>query len=502
MQNWKKALLTATGTFLTYTSIAFGIGCKPNPVINYAKEKNLPNAVVREFKSFGEDGIMDENEKALIEEYASLPKSLQISEKVLNYLKEISLDKKVTNHELYSFSDFDRDGLKNSEELKYGTDLFSNDTDKDNLTDKDEVLLYKTNPLIKDTDKDGLTDWEEVIIYKTEPLIPNPAVRYAFDKNFEFYSTRIDVLKGFEKDGVLDDNERWLIDIIPNHAEFDKLAKVVQKDGKTDDREKEFFNLAIEYYPKLNQLFPGFYGEIAYIPTLSTIEEEDIKAVKNILQLATNPKYKVAFESMLKEGVPRKRKYSTPLEALFWIAYDDGLKPYDLEYYSLENLITKAWRNTTTSNNYKSERWKDFDEVIDRLNSPYLVNIWVRDNLAYDFTKAKSDKPLIQYVLQGKKGVCRHVAAFATECLTQAGYKVKNFTVLWEDAGGHTIAVEEREKELWIVMDFRESGPIGIKGPYKSYDDIARYVAGLKRIRSTFIEDNYRLLARNSEPYR
>jgi hypothetical protein len=58
--------------------------------------------------------------------------------------------------------DSDGDGLPDSLEIELGTDPFSPDTDKDGLTDGDEVLIWKTNPLNPDTDGDGYLDGDEV----------------------------------------------------------------------------------------------------------------------------------------------------------------------------------------------------------------------------------------------------------------------------------------------------------------------------------------------------
>jgi len=46
------------------------------------------------------------------------------------------------------------------------------DSDKDGLTDWDEVNIYKTNPEKPDSDDDKLTDWEEIFLTRTDPLKP------------------------------------------------------------------------------------------------------------------------------------------------------------------------------------------------------------------------------------------------------------------------------------------------------------------------------------------
>jgi len=67
--------------------------------------------------------------------------------------------------------DSDGDGLSDAQEAEIGTDPLDPDTDKDGLTDGEEVNKYKTDPLNPDTDYDGLTDGnDEVHKYRTDPL--------------------------------------------------------------------------------------------------------------------------------------------------------------------------------------------------------------------------------------------------------------------------------------------------------------------------------------------
>ncbi|MFH1821194.1 MAG: hypothetical protein ABH852_01960 [Methanobacteriota archaeon] len=59
-------------------------------------------------------------------------------------------------------ADFDRDGLKNTDELSIGTGMLNPDTDGDELEDGLEVNVYGTDPLATDSDNDGLEDGTEV----------------------------------------------------------------------------------------------------------------------------------------------------------------------------------------------------------------------------------------------------------------------------------------------------------------------------------------------------
>lgn len=105
------------------------------------------------------------------------------------------------------FLDSDEDGLNDIFELEIGTDLNNSDSDKDDLTDYQEVYLtgtdptkydsviegirdadidsdedgltniYEiengTDPLLQDTDNDLLADYEEIFIYNTNPIVPD-----------------------------------------------------------------------------------------------------------------------------------------------------------------------------------------------------------------------------------------------------------------------------------------------------------------------------------------
>ena len=65
--------------------------------------------------------------------------------------------------------DTDLDGLSDDAEARRGTDPRMRDTDRDSLTDADEVHRYRTNPRKADTDRDGLTDGSEIRRYHTNP---------------------------------------------------------------------------------------------------------------------------------------------------------------------------------------------------------------------------------------------------------------------------------------------------------------------------------------------
>lgn len=58
--------------------------------------------------------------------------------------------------------DTDADGLTDSREQELGTDADNWDSDSDQLSDGDEVIIWKTDPLDPDTDGDSFLDGQEI----------------------------------------------------------------------------------------------------------------------------------------------------------------------------------------------------------------------------------------------------------------------------------------------------------------------------------------------------
>ncbi|MEM7469244.1 MAG: Calx-beta domain-containing protein, partial [Pseudomonadota bacterium] len=72
----------------------------------------------------------------------------------------------------YEYPDSDGDGLTDELEIIYDLDRERTDTDKDGLSDGDEITVYFTNALLFDSDNDGFSDGYEVA-NDTNPLDPN-----------------------------------------------------------------------------------------------------------------------------------------------------------------------------------------------------------------------------------------------------------------------------------------------------------------------------------------
>jgi len=252
-----------------------------------------------------------------------------------------------------------------------------------------------------------------------------------------------------------------------------------------------------EILSQLKTAYPELYEELFKLPDLKEIDERDEEALEDIAFLALNTKYRAAFEAMLNEGIKDKRKYCTPLEALLWIAYDhefDGDNP--LRNYSLSLLRYDAWENTTTSKNYTSNRWHDFDDVVDRLNSPELVSLYMKNNFQWisDLTLYGKENYWAdaRKTFDKKKGDCEDHAAFAVHCLLNNGYylcrsslpatnvasvlnivkRTSNGTLDW----GHAVALYTEDNSFWFI-DTNSGRKLGlINGPFDTLEEVARSI--------------------------
>jgi hypothetical protein len=125
--------------------------------------------------------------------------------------------------------DSDGDGLLNSQETALKTDPFLADTDKDGITDGQEVNTYKTDPLLPDTDQDGLLDGEE-LGYTTNPLNPDTDGDQLTDgEEIKHGTSPVD--PDTDKDG-LNDGLEVSIDSIP-------LQQDTDQDGLLDGGENQ-----------------------------------------------------------------------------------------------------------------------------------------------------------------------------------------------------------------------------------------------------------------------
>ena len=237
--------------------------------------------------------------------------------------------------------------------------------------------------------------------------------------------------------------------------------------------------------------YPELCEELLKLPDLEEIDEKDKEAIQDIAELALKPLFRSAFESMLDEGVKDKRKYCAPLEALLWVAYDRELDGYyPLRPYNLGRLINDAWKHTSTSENYKSDRWK-FDSATERLNFPEAISIYVMDNISYDhammeevrITKDWPSPKSPRETYEIGKGVCYEQARLELKWLLDGGYIYNDFEGNKSEAAC-TLFAREPDDEFrghhvclyidggrFYMMNSELNG--GIEGPFKSVEEAA-----------------------------
>lgn len=120
-------------------------------------------------------------------------------------------------------ADSDKDKLSNEEELAYGTDASEKDTDRDGLSDYDEIFVHKTKPGVADTDEDTVNDGDELAL-GLDPLNPMtfgvPDAEYAVEQTISADSVALEEIN-------TDENEyRLTVDVIASgYVEGNLTAK-------------------------------------------------------------------------------------------------------------------------------------------------------------------------------------------------------------------------------------------------------------------------------------
>ena len=176
---------------------------------------------------------------------------------------------------------------------------------------------------------------------------------------------------------------------------------------------------------------PLLAQELGKIPEIHDgISERDAIALERICVFyrENQKSFDSAFKRMYDVGYPNFRKFCSPLQALYWLAMDDNLKQMDISKYTLIGLLSKAWYKFEYDG---TDRWDDFSDVTDRLNSPQLVDYYESRNFNYKLVRLRSsqDYKNPRYIFRSKQGACWLYTAFSVYCLKKAGYQAYAITV-------------------------------------------------------------------------
>jgi len=272
--------------------------------------------------------------------------------------------------------------------------------------------------------------------------------------------------------------------------------------------------------------------ELGKLPEFQdNISVKQVQALRNIKELfdVDSTILNQPFDKMYREGKPGNRKFYTPLQALFWISEKDKFskEKNPLIDYKLESLLNKAWgihgcilpkdeilrirsgrvwrgdvdeigliiskvlrdhgyiKNIDGIFKEKIEsRWRNFNEVTDRLNSPKIVFRYVKPNIFFPW-KLRGTPPRSPWItFKSRKGTCASQALFVDYCLKKAGYDsvVIRYTCTPEFCGQNRglLSYTNPTPYHWTVA-YKEGGAIYeldagrdyMGGPYKSYSEIA-----------------------------
>lgn len=207
--------------------------------------------------------------------------------------------------------------------------------------------------------------------------------------------------------------------------EIDKIEKEYRPDS-VKSREGTAYLL----FRQLYHTNPELAEELGRIPEFvdNHVSERDIERLRNLTVFYINSEYREQIDKTLEWvlnniGKREYGRYSSSLQAYFWLSTEESKS--SLSYLRAlrgrakgMRLIRRAWRG------YQGDEWKNFEDVVDRLNSPELVVLYMRNNFRLRVHWGEdhwSPKGLFRV----KWGDCEEHAAFSTFCLRRAGYDAK-----------------------------------------------------------------------------
>ncbi|WP_266081722.1 helix-turn-helix transcriptional regulator [Haladaptatus caseinilyticus] len=136
--------------------------------------------------------------------------------------------------------DEDDDQVPNNREIKLGTNVTSEDTDKDGLKDRSEIVDYNTNPKSPDTDNDSLRDAQEIQV-GSDPTEPDTDADGLIDGQEEQLGTNASAADT-DDDGITDAKEINLepaTDPTKNDTDGDGRADAAELESQTDPLEPD-----------------------------------------------------------------------------------------------------------------------------------------------------------------------------------------------------------------------------------------------------------------------
>jgi hypothetical protein len=152
------------------------------------------------------------------------------------------------------------------------------------------------------------------------------------------------------------------------------------------------------------------------------VKEKDTLALARFTELVgrATPEQKSSLEALLSIGLKEFRRYSAPLEAIFWVLEKGDYDPNKpLLQLPVEEILDQSWDFSDRT------RWGDYETVTERLNAPELVNYYQRIRVIYESKAGRRDAFTgdARNLFESNIGNCYDNSEFAAYCLEKAGYK-------------------------------------------------------------------------------
>ena len=219
---------------------------------------------------------------------------------------------------------------------------------------------------------------------------------------------------------------------------------------------------------------PELVCELSRLPDISYNEEKYTEFFDKIIDISTDSRNKAGIEAMLNEGLQYGRRYCTPLQCLYWLWLDGKEVEGYLRPFSTARVALEAWQLTTTSRNYKSNQWAQFEKVTNRLSSGFLVSKYEQDNFSFDLSMGPVMEDA-EYMFSRRSGVCTGYAAFAFVCLRKNGYDARSYYLEYvgteENPQGHAVVTYNEGGKNFVLSN-------GERTEYKdlqsAFEEVAR----------------------------
>lgn len=356
---WKRPLLSILFivAILSFFSIS---ACQsgPSKTETYAKEHNLWKQDVAILSQLE----FEANTLSLIDQLSSLPPSVQEDENTLNYLKEVSADRKVSENELSRMviatkvSKLNEGQPASVQNISYLSGI--------------PYVLSNKNP--------NLAKAYDYLQSVSDKAVSN-IVPFGIDDNVTDYIVFVSTLPDTK------------------FAQYVLESRLCIRDRMLTDLEKRFLQDPDKYAMELHDAYtsqidaidPELASKLMQLPYWKDKPEiKTLRSLENILGLALNPKAKSIFETIYGKGIDRKM-WPVALERLFYKGFE---KDFDMNNLSDDQDIQICIKLAEFQQKYNKEMDQDgvpgMKPAIRGMNYDSVPAGWIwksDDDIKFDF---------------------------------------------------------------------------------------------------------------------